>query len=520
MSKKATSLSIDIRPPVSVYATYRRLSYQPWYAIAEFVDNSTQNYFDHKHELKEAHKKEKVKQLRIIIEYDSEKNCLIIKDNANGMDFNELTRAVKLNMPPTDPSGRCEFGMGLKTAACWFGRRWCIETTRLGLGEKYKVDIDVEEVAQKSNEQLIVGMKKLNPSEHYTIIKISDLYKPIRGRTAKRIKDQLSSMYRGDLHSGEIEIFWNGNKLVFQEPPILEETHKDRTKTLWKRNVSFNVPWESQHQVLPVRGWIGIRIPASQRDAGFVLLRRGRVIVGGPERGYKPEEIFGQGNTFRSQRLIGELHLNDWPVTQAKDAFDWSGGLEDKFIEILKGKSKDYIQKAEGHRVDKKITNEDMQEAAKKTKQIFENKEFTGSISNELSLPTIPSSTQKKAEDLAKIEKLSEGPIVFHLKLPREEWIFKLFWQNQLSDAHWMSVEYPQENEIHIYLNSGHPFFDPFIRDIATLELIQKFVMAMALAEKMARSVSATDQVEASDFRNYMNLVLRYAGQIRGENNG
>ena len=42
---------IKIRPTSSVYATYKRLSYQPWTAIAEFVDNSTQSYFDHKDEL-------------------------------------------------------------------------------------------------------------------------------------------------------------------------------------------------------------------------------------------------------------------------------------------------------------------------------------------------------------------------------------------------------------------------------------------------------------------------------------
>lgn len=511
-------LTINIRPPVSVYATYRRLSYQPWYAIAEFVDNSTQNYYDHKHELKEIFKKEKDKCLKIIIDYDSNENTLIIKDNANGMDFNELNRAVILNRPPADPSGRCEFGMGLKTAACWFGRKWTIETTRLGSHEKFCVTIDVDDIAQQSNEQLIVDVQKLNPTEHYTIIKIFDLYKPIKGKTTQRIKDQLSSMYREDLRSGEIEIYWNGAKLAFGDPPILEEKHKDGTKTEWKQNIEFNVPWESQHQALPVKGWIGIRIPASQRDAGFVLLRRGRVIIGGPEKGYKPEEIFGQGNTYRSQRLIGELRLDDWPVSQAKDTFDWSGGLEDKFIEILKEKVKDYSQKAEGYRAkEKKATNEDMQEAAKKTRQVFESKEFTKSIGAELSMPTAVAVESKKTEDVAKVEKISEGPIVFSLPLPREKWIFKLFWQDQLSDAHWMSVDYPQENEIHIYLNSSHPFFDPYIKDISMLELIQKFVMALALAEKMARSVSTTNQIESSDFRNYMNLVLRYAGKINGE---
>lgn len=40
-------LEIDIRPATSVYGTYRRLSYKPWFAIAEFIDNSTQSYYDH-----------------------------------------------------------------------------------------------------------------------------------------------------------------------------------------------------------------------------------------------------------------------------------------------------------------------------------------------------------------------------------------------------------------------------------------------------------------------------------------
>ena len=53
-----TESAICIRPDVSVYATYRRLSYRPWYAIAEFDDNSTQNYYDHRTDLQEAYKSE------------------------------------------------------------------------------------------------------------------------------------------------------------------------------------------------------------------------------------------------------------------------------------------------------------------------------------------------------------------------------------------------------------------------------------------------------------------------------
>ncbi|MCK5606762.1 ATP-binding protein, partial [Candidatus Pacearchaeota archaeon] len=134
-------LTIDIQPPVSVYATYRRLSYLPWYAIAEFVDNSTQNYYDFEEKLKKKYENEKVKNLRVEIEYNKNLNSLSIRDNAHGMGWEELERAVKLNKPPKNHSGRCEFGMGLKTAACWFGRNWTIATTRLNEENKYIVNV-------------------------------------------------------------------------------------------------------------------------------------------------------------------------------------------------------------------------------------------------------------------------------------------------------------------------------------------------------------------------------------------
>ncbi len=65
MSKK-----INIRPTSSVYATYKRLSYQPWTAIAEFVDNSTQSFYDHKDELMSQ---KYAKGLNITIKYTEDK---------------------------------------------------------------------------------------------------------------------------------------------------------------------------------------------------------------------------------------------------------------------------------------------------------------------------------------------------------------------------------------------------------------------------------------------------------------
>src|SRR5919107_1004321 len=141
----AQAAAIDIRPPTSVYATFRRLSYEPWYAIAEFVDNSTQNYFDHEAELKAVYSQEK-QRLRVEVEYDSEKEILTVYDNAYGMEEEELTRALVLNSPPPNTSGRSEFGMGLKTAASWFGDCWTVESSQLGSSRKLTATIDLQKL--------------------------------------------------------------------------------------------------------------------------------------------------------------------------------------------------------------------------------------------------------------------------------------------------------------------------------------------------------------------------------------
>jgi hypothetical protein len=256
--------------------------------------------------------------MRVEITYDDEMNTLKVSDNANGMEFEELERAVILDRPPANRAGRCEYGMGLKTAACWFGTTWTIITSKLGSNIELIAKVHVPDLVENHTEEISVDKRQVEPSSHYTHIIIEGLYKPIRGRTAGRIHDQLGSMYRDDLRSGEIEILWNGAPVTFEEPPLLTEDLGGGSITTWRKSIALEVPLEAEDTILKVIGWVGIRIPGSQRDAGLALLRRGRVVIGGPGEGYKPVEVFGQGNTFRSQRLIGEMQMDDWPVTQAK----------------------------------------------------------------------------------------------------------------------------------------------------------------------------------------------------------
>ncbi|WP_338961797.1 MULTISPECIES: ATP-binding protein [unclassified Spiroplasma] len=124
MFKFNDKLPVDIRPTTSIYSTYSRLSYTLWHAIAEFVDNSTASYFEKENILKQVEKDYK---LKVIILYhkdnkNKENHYLKIIDNAYGMDLENFKRALQINKPPQNRNGRNEFGMGLKTAACWFGK--------------------------------------------------------------------------------------------------------------------------------------------------------------------------------------------------------------------------------------------------------------------------------------------------------------------------------------------------------------------------------------------------------------
>lgn len=44
MDNKEGSFIYDMRPPAGIMNVFSRLNYKPHYAIAEFVDNSTQSF--------------------------------------------------------------------------------------------------------------------------------------------------------------------------------------------------------------------------------------------------------------------------------------------------------------------------------------------------------------------------------------------------------------------------------------------------------------------------------------------
>src|SRR2546421_9513404 len=92
-ARRRSKMALELRIGLDVISSYKRLAYTPWHAIAEFVDNSTQSYFNSEDQLWPLMRKVGDK-LTVSIAYEKDMDILRISDNAMGMSFEELQAAL------------------------------------------------------------------------------------------------------------------------------------------------------------------------------------------------------------------------------------------------------------------------------------------------------------------------------------------------------------------------------------------------------------------------------------------
>ena len=497
---------LNIQPQAGVLGVFSRLNYKPWYAIAEFVDNSTQSFYDHETELRQ--------ELTIYIIYDFEKNILTIKDNAFGMGIDDFSRAVKVDSPPEVKDGRNEFGMGLKTAASWFGDSWSVESTQFGSSKKYFTRIDIRKLREEKLNCVEIVETDCNPEEHGTIITISDITKKIdASRTKGKIIQLLESMYRRDLNSGKISIWFNDIQLHFDEYTCLN--FRDTT---WRKTIDYEFIYDGETH--HVKGFVGILANGGFGRAGFALFRRDRVVIGGEDQNYKPFRIFQQAQSTIAHKLFGEIDLDDFPVNQAKDGFVWDNGLEDAFVDSLKTRIQDYINIA-------KMTNKERAREDEFSDETFEKVQqkvqvFTDSLLEPSIEPVSEVHSQETEDNAEKAfgEYLRETNNCEESTVgkPREYTVQinavvkkKLFVLWSIGNkTYWIVKEDSEDGQsINISININHPFFKPYSRDEDFKIVIEKFVIAFVVAEEQAKLTSDKDgYIRANTIRHKMNDFL------------
>jgi len=319
-------MEIKLEIGYEIINSYKRLAYKPWFALAEYIDNSTQAYKNNKTELDIALalKGEKLK-VEVSIAKSGADEIIEIKDNSMGMSFNELKDAVIIGKPPVNINGRSKYGLGMKTASFWLGNEWSVITKKLNETQEHTITVSIEKVSNNNGELDYSVKENVEADLHYTKIRISRLNHTFSVRTKERIKDYLRSIYRYDIINADLELSWQGENLEWDYQKTFEKLIP-LADGQTRKNVEFKIGEKN------VRGWAGVLETGSRSKAGFSILQHNRVIIGWPDS-YRPESIFGPqkggSNDLVNQRFVGELFLDDFRVSHTKDEIIFEGEEED-----------------------------------------------------------------------------------------------------------------------------------------------------------------------------------------------
>jgi hypothetical protein len=211
------STRVNIRPGVSILSVLRHLNYKPWFAMAEFVDNAVQSFLAHREILERAG----TNQLLVSIELDPiDEGRITIRDNAAGIHPNDYARAFRPAELPPDRTGLAEFGMGMKSAACWFSPRWSVRTTALNDPIERTVAFDIQRIVRDDIQELDIHTQPVASSAHYTEIILLSPYRMPQTKTVPKIKEHLASIYRVYIRDGILELRCDGETLQYNEPCV------------------------------------------------------------------------------------------------------------------------------------------------------------------------------------------------------------------------------------------------------------------------------------------------------------
>jgi hypothetical protein len=489
--------SVNIRPGVNVLSVLPHLNYKAWYALAEFVDNAIQSSIHRKKELSAIGGK--AYQLRVDIDFDAAEGRITVRDNAAGIASNDYQRAFRPAEIPPDASGLSEFGMGMKSAACWFAPNWSVRSSALGERVERTVFFDIDKIVTDSIEELDVVSVENAAEKHYTEVRLEKIRKFPHGKTIGKIKEHLASIYRVYIRDGSLGLFVDGNKLECEEPAILNAPYyrsPDGPSLEWKKEINIDLG-----EGKLATGFVAIREVASTRLAGLALFRRKRLILGSADETYRPEDIFGRSNSYAFQRIFGEIHLKGFFVSHTKDGIKWEES-EDDFLQMLRkelsGDALPLIQQAREHRTKSgaKAARKDAVAALHHTAEEF--RQTTGLASDmgdELStvadvgsMP--PNYPAPEPQEIGEADRENaEVPLQFR----GEPWIVKLELSYADDDSDWLtirnrpSITDPEPREILVRISMLHPFMAQFpTLDAEGFSAILKVASSMALAEVAA----------------------------------
>jgi len=255
--------TIDITPDKSIYHKIGEANYSISDAIAELVDNSI-----------DATNEEGV-EIYIVLDKKGEK--IVIEDNGKGMSKEVASKSLVLaHSKKHDALG--EFGLGLKSACTSLGTIFKITSTPEGSEERYTLEYNKEKFLESSDwHHYPLAISKATKSEHGTKIEISNLKIKLYDALVTRLKDDLARRYGPYIEHNNVVIRVGLKKETAKPCVPIEVSLVDGSKTTFNFNLSKGAT---------INGWYALRMVGSQKQSGFNMFRRGRLIKASEKLGY------------------------------------------------------------------------------------------------------------------------------------------------------------------------------------------------------------------------------------------
>ncbi len=505
---------VSIRPQVTMLSVLKYLEYETWFALAEFIDNAIASYLKNEEAIK-AIEGQKFK-LEVRIEINEPENKITIRDNAAGINEVDYLRAFRAAEIPPDNTGLSEFGMGMKSAACWFADNWCVTSTALGESVEKKVIFDMKQIFEDKIEELDVEKRNCNKNYHYTTVELFNVNRMPRRRGVGKVKDHLKSIYREFIRNEVLVLKVDNEELSFEDPKILSAPRYDEPKEeaiYWRKEINFPI-----EEGLSVHGFVAIREKASTSEAGFALFRRGRVIEGSYDNGFRPDFIFGAPNSYRYQRVFGELHLEGFDVNFTKKGIQWDENLE-MFLRLLKDdiSSKEFplLQQAEQYRV--RASEKEYKAAKKALDETVDDLEKKAPQAVADVVNTATNVSEPEQQILTPTEKTLHRE--FEIRFNKENWkvSIELSYDPSLKELIEVGDSFIKEKsndesirQIGIRLSLTHPFMVVFAgADTNKIEPILRIAAAFGLSEVIAKRSKIVGDVR----RNFNELISNLSKQ-------
>jgi hypothetical protein len=247
---------------------------------------------------------------------------ITIEDNATGMTQIGLVDALKIGKSEkTNQKKIGRFGMGMKTALASLGRAWTITTCTREDKLASQISEDLDRFVSSGKWQVEVNTVPKTYS-HGTTIEIRRCDHITASHFEQSLNNNLGELFKHFLESELLQLYVNGEPVAVPEVNLIEGTKIEIDTVIADRRV---------------QGWIGLRKQGGN-NYGFSLIRYNRVVMRNEKIGFNVHQQYN--------RIVGELHLDDFEVNHHKTAFVQTTEAWEEFKSFISEAVRPVVQKA------------------------------------------------------------------------------------------------------------------------------------------------------------------------------